>query len=59
MGRQVIAAVEADPRLALAARFDRPGASGEGLVGQAEALAAADVVIDFTAAAASAALAGA
>jgi 4-hydroxy-tetrahydrodipicolinate reductase len=57
MGRAVAAAVEADPALALAARFDRPGATGEGLVDRDEALAAADVVVDFTTAAASAALA--
>ena len=57
MGRTVSALVEADPDLMLAARFDRPGAEGEGLVDQAAALAAADVVIDFSAAAASADLA--
>lgn len=57
MGRAVAAAVEADPALALAARFDRPGATGDGLVTAADALAGANVVIDFTTAAASAALA--
>jgi len=57
MGQHVAAVVEADPRLALVARFDRPGATGEGLVSQDDALAAADVVIDFTVAAASADLA--
>jgi len=57
MGQNVSAAVEADPSLTLVARFDRPGATGEGLVSQDEALAAADVVIDFTIAAASAGLA--
>ena len=57
MGRAVAAVVEADPRLALVARFDRPGSHDPGLVGQAEALAAADTVIDFSTAAASAALA--
>lgn len=57
MGHAVAAAVAADPALALAARFDRPGAAGEGLVPQDEALAAADVVIDFTTPAASAELA--
>jgi 4-hydroxy-tetrahydrodipicolinate reductase len=55
MGRYVSEAVEAAPGLALAARFGRVG--GEGLVSQDAALAAADVVIDFTTAAASAALA--
>lgn len=57
MGQAVAAAVAADDRTALAARFDRPGASGEGLVSLDEALAAADVVIDFTVPAASVALA--
>ena len=57
MGHAVAAVVEADPGLALAARFDRPGAEGEGLVDQETALAACDVVIDFTTGAASAALA--
>jgi len=57
MGQAVSAAVEADPTLTLVARFDRPGAVGEGLASAAEALAAADVVIDFTTPAASADLA--
>ena len=57
MGQQMTAAVEADPRLSLVARFGRPGASGGGLVSQDDALAAADVVIDFTTPAVSAALA--
>src|SRR4051794_9147688 len=56
MGQAVAQVVEADPALALAARFGRPG-GGEDLASEAEALAAADVVIDFTNAAASAALA--
>jgi 4-hydroxy-tetrahydrodipicolinate reductase len=59
MGRALAAAVEADPALTLAARFDRPGAEGEGLVAAADALARSDVVIDFTTPAASAALAAA
>jgi 4-hydroxy-tetrahydrodipicolinate reductase len=57
MGRQMAEAVEADARLTLAARFHRPGATGEGLVGRDEALQLADLVIDFTTPAASAALA--
>ena len=48
MGQAVAKVVEADPALALIARFDRPGSEGEGLVTLAEALAAADVIIDFT-----------
>jgi 4-hydroxy-tetrahydrodipicolinate reductase len=57
MGRAVAAAVEANPALTLAARFDRPGATGEGISDIDAALAAADVVVDFTTAAASADLA--
>jgi 4-hydroxy-tetrahydrodipicolinate reductase len=57
MGRAIAAAIEADSGLAIAARYDLPGAKGEGLVTQAEALAASDVVIDFTLPAGSVALA--
>ncbi|MER9733254.1 4-hydroxy-tetrahydrodipicolinate reductase [Mesorhizobium sp. M0217] len=48
MGREMALAVETDPRLALVARFHRPGSAGEGLVERDEALALADVIIDFT-----------
>ncbi|WP_457151404.1 4-hydroxy-tetrahydrodipicolinate reductase [Mesorhizobium sp. P5_C1] len=57
MGRQMADAVQADARLALAGRFHRPGIVGEGLVSRDEALAVADVVIDFTTPSASADLA--
>jgi len=57
MGRALAVAVEAHPALTLVARFDKPGAVGEGMVDADAALAAADVVIDFTTGAASAALA--
>src|SRR5438128_185909 len=57
MGHAVAAAVEAEPDLALAARFGRPGATGDGLVTLEDALAAADVVIDFSTPEASVALA--
>ncbi|PDQ21235.1 4-hydroxy-tetrahydrodipicolinate reductase [Mesorhizobium sanjuanii] len=57
MGRQMIEAVETDRRLTLAACFHRSEVAGHGLVSRDEALAAADVVIDFTTPAASAALA--
>ena len=57
MGRAVAAVVEGDPALELVARFDRPGTAGEGLVDVDAALAAADVVIDFTLPTASAELA--
>ncbi|MBZ9808567.1 4-hydroxy-tetrahydrodipicolinate reductase [Mesorhizobium sp. BR1-1-9] len=57
MGRQMTDAVQADSRLALTARFHRPGIAGDGLVSRDEALGLADVVIDFTTPAASADLA--
>ncbi|CDX41128.1 dihydrodipicolinate reductase [Mesorhizobium sp. SOD10] len=57
MGRQMAETVAADPRLQLVARFHRPGSTGEGLVEHDEALALADVVVDFTTPAASAELA--
>jgi 4-hydroxy-tetrahydrodipicolinate reductase len=57
MGRAITTMVEADPGLALVARFDRPDVAAEGLVSQAEALGLADVVIDFTTPEASVALA--
>jgi 4-hydroxy-tetrahydrodipicolinate reductase len=59
MGRAVAAALEDQAQVTLAARFDRPDAAGEELVTMETALAAADVVIDFTTAAASTALAAA
>jgi 4-hydroxy-tetrahydrodipicolinate reductase len=57
MGQAVAAMVTAEEGLALAARFDRPGVAGDGLVSREAALAAADVVIDFTTPAASVELA--
>lgn len=57
MGRAIAAIVETRDDMAVAARFDRPGVEGEGLVEMDAALAAADVVIDFTLGSASAALA--
>lgn len=57
MGRQMADAVQADARLVLAARFHRPGIVSEGLGSRDEALAMADVAIDFTTPAASADLA--
>ncbi|HXA40607.1 MAG TPA: 4-hydroxy-tetrahydrodipicolinate reductase [Phenylobacterium sp.] len=59
MGRAVSKAVEQEAGLALAAGFGRSGLTGEGLMSQEAALAAADVVIDFTSAQASADLAAA
>jgi 4-hydroxy-tetrahydrodipicolinate reductase len=55
MGRAVAAAVEARDGARLAARFDRE--PGEGLVSRDEALAQAEVIVDFTSGEASAALA--
>jgi 4-hydroxy-tetrahydrodipicolinate reductase len=57
MGRVVSSVVEDQAGLTLAASFARPGPAGEGLMSQEAALAAADVVIDFTSAAASTVLA--
>ena len=57
MGQAVAAAAAADPGVLIAARFDRPGLAGEDLVSVEQALAACDVVIDFTSPGASAALA--
>lgn len=57
MGRAVAAAVEARAGMQLVARFDRPDAQVDGLATRDDALGLADVVIDFTTAAASAALA--
>lgn len=53
MGQAVIAAAGDQ----VTARFDRPGAAGEGLTSRDEALGACDVLIDFTTAAASVELA--
>ncbi|TPI26126.1 4-hydroxy-tetrahydrodipicolinate reductase [Mesorhizobium sp. B3-1-6] len=57
MGRQMAQTVAADPRLQLVARFHRPGSTDQGLLERDEALALADVVVDFTTPAASAELA--
>lgn len=57
MGRAVAAAAEGREDIVVAARFERPGVAGEGLVSMDEALALADVVIDFTTPDASVALA--
>lgn len=57
MGRAVIEALADRQDLRLAARFDRPEAGGEGLTTLEAALDLADVVIDFSSPAASAALA--
>ena len=57
MGQAVIQTLDGRADVVLAARFDRPGATGEHLVSADAALAAADVVIDFTLPEASALLA--
>jgi len=57
MGRALVAAAAAREDLEIVALFDRPGAEGEGLVDQEAALDACDVVVDFTLAHVSAALA--
>jgi 4-hydroxy-tetrahydrodipicolinate reductase len=55
MGKAIAATAEADPNLRVVARFDRT--AGDGLVDAETAMKAAQVVIDFTAAASSADLA--
>lgn len=57
MGQVVSAALSEEAGFQLVAGFDRPGSTASGLMSAAEAIAAADVVIDFTLAAASAELA--
>ncbi len=57
MGQAIVTVLEDREDAILAARFDRPDAVGEGLVSMEDALAAADVVIDFTTPGASVALA--
>jgi 4-hydroxy-tetrahydrodipicolinate reductase len=57
MGKAVAAALEGRDDLVLAGRFNRRIAPDEGLVSPDEAIAAADVVVDFTTPEASAALA--
>ncbi|MBX3483691.1 4-hydroxy-tetrahydrodipicolinate reductase [Phenylobacterium sp.] len=57
MGQAVDKVASADPALAVAARFDRPDAADAGLATLDDALAAADVIVDFTLPAASVALA--
>jgi 4-hydroxy-tetrahydrodipicolinate reductase len=48
MGQAVAKTLDGHALARAVARFDRPGASGEGLVERDAALAAADAVIDFT-----------
>ncbi|MDG2521639.1 4-hydroxy-tetrahydrodipicolinate reductase [Caulobacter segnis] len=57
MGKAVAAVVETSTDAEVFARFDRPGATGDGLVDADAALAVAHVVIDFTVPEASVALA--
>jgi 4-hydroxy-tetrahydrodipicolinate reductase len=57
MGQAVAAVVQGQADLTLAARFDRPDVSDSGLVPRETAVAAADVIIDFTTGSASAELA--
>ena len=57
MGRAVAAAADGRTDLAITARFERPGIEAEGLVPLESALAAAEVIIDFTTPEASTALA--
>lgn len=57
MGQVVQATLADDPGFRLVGGFDRPGAAGEGVVPADQAIAACDVVVDFTIAGASVELA--
>jgi 4-hydroxy-tetrahydrodipicolinate reductase len=57
MGQAVDKVASTDPALAVAARFDRPDAADPSLATVADALATADVIVDFTTPAASVTLA--
>ena len=57
MGRAIAEAAGAHDDVVIGAQFGRPGAAGDGLVDLAAALAAAEVVVDFSTAAASVAIA--
>lgn len=57
MGKAVAALCEGREDVVVVARYERPGVEGEGLVTIDQAIAAADVVIDFTTPEASVALA--
>ncbi|RYF95268.1 MAG: 4-hydroxy-tetrahydrodipicolinate reductase [Caulobacteraceae bacterium] len=57
MGQALERSAEGRADVSVTARFDRPGAEGPGLVSQAQALDAADAIIDFTVPEASVALA--
>lgn len=57
MGQALVAAIEAAEGVEVAARFERPGVAGPGIVSLDAALAAADVILDFTTPEASLALA--
>ncbi|WP_088673495.1 4-hydroxy-tetrahydrodipicolinate reductase [Rhizobium sp. R339] len=58
MGRAILPLLQADPAFAFIGGIGRPGASGEGLIDHAGAIAAADVILDFTTGSAAAELAG-
>jgi 4-hydroxy-tetrahydrodipicolinate reductase len=57
MGRAMSAVAEGREDITVVARYERPGVEGEGLVTMEQALALADVVVDFTTPEASVALA--
>ncbi|OWV77562.1 4-hydroxy-tetrahydrodipicolinate reductase [Rhizobium sp. R634] len=58
MGRAILPLLQADPAFAFIGGIGRSGASGEGLIDRAAAIAAADVILDFTTGSAAAELAG-
>jgi len=58
MGRTILPLLAADPAFVVIGGIGRPGSAGEGLIDRAAAIAAADVILDFTTGNAAAELAG-
>ena len=58
MGRAVLPLLAADPAFAVIGGIGRPGSIGEGLIDRSDAIATADVILDFTTGRAAAELAG-
>ncbi|WP_082240354.1 MULTISPECIES: 4-hydroxy-tetrahydrodipicolinate reductase [Rhizobium] len=58
MGRTILPLLAADPAFAVIGGIGRPGSAGDGLIDRGAAIAAADVILDFTTGNAAAELAG-
>ncbi|MFB2606154.1 4-hydroxy-tetrahydrodipicolinate reductase, partial [Rhizobium phaseoli] len=58
MGRAILSLLAADPDFAFVGGIGREAADGAGLIDRSAAMAAADVILDFTTGAAAAELAG-